>query len=140
MTKEQIGLWLDGKEALLVYSSGGEIVRERLVSDVDSQPRYEGEGSQEGRFGSQFLSGETKRERARDQQEEVYLKKLGKRLAAYSEVLLFGPAEMKLRLARLLESSKSGTISVMVKTSDKLTDNQIAAFVRDHFESERPSP
>ena len=135
MTELQIGVWLDGKEAVLVYLGDGEISREHVTSEIDSQPRYDGEGNQESRFGTQFLSGETKRDRARDQQEEAYLKKLEERLKPYSEVLLFGPAEMKRRLAKRIESGRASRISVAVKNSDKLTENQIAAFVREHFQA-----
>jgi hypothetical protein len=48
--------------------------------------------------------------------------------------LIFGPGEAKGELKTRLESHKLGGRIVAVETVDNMTDNQIAAKVRDYFQ------
>jgi hypothetical protein len=48
-------------------------------------------------------------------------------------ILIFGPGEAKGELKKRLEKSNLGGRIVGVETSDKMTDRQIAAKVRQYF-------
>jgi hypothetical protein len=49
-------------------------------------------------------------------------------------ILIFGPGEAKGELKKRLERHKLGGRIIGVKTMDKITDNQIAAKVRQYFQ------
>jgi len=52
----------------------------------------------------------------------------------YDEVLLFGPSEAKAELYNILKAEHQFTkIKIEIKQTDKLTENQQHAFVRDYF-------
>ena len=63
-----------------------------------------------------------------------YYKSLGEVIKKYDEVILFGPTNAKLELFNLLKDNHNfEKIKIEVKSSDKMTENQQHAFVRDYF-------
>jgi hypothetical protein len=48
-------------------------------------------------------------------------------------IFIFGPGEAKRELKKRLEKDKLGGRIVGIETADKMTDNQIAAKVRERF-------
>jgi hypothetical protein len=64
-----------------------------------------------------------------------FFKRLSEVLKGYTEVLLFGPTNAKTELHNLLkEDSHFNNIKIDVETTDNLTENQMHAFVKEHFE------
>jgi stalled ribosome rescue protein Dom34 len=53
-------------------------------------------------------------------------------------LLIFGPGEAKGEFRERLEHEKPSPRIVNVETTEKMTDRQIAAKVRDHFKRESP--
>ena len=76
-----------------------------------------------------------KRMHNRDQQlESKYYKELGELIKNYDEVLLFGPTEAKTELSNILENDKDfPKVKIEIRQTDKMTENQEHAFVRDFF-------
>jgi hypothetical protein len=67
-------------------------------------------------------------------QEAEYYKTLGEAIRNYDDVLLFGPTDAKVELANILGiDHRFADIKIDVKTSDKMTENQEHAFVKDYF-------
>lgn len=67
-------------------------------------------------------------------QQSDYYKKLGEVIKNYDEVLLFGPTNAKSELLNILkEDHLFAKIKIEVKSTDKMTENQQQAFVKDHF-------
>ena len=63
-----------------------------------------------------------------------YYDKVISRLTEYDGLLIFGPGEAKLELKeRLSRSETHSERTVAVETTDKLTDPQIVAKVKEHF-------
>ena len=50
-------------------------------------------------------------------------------------ILIFGPGEAKTELRQHLERARLGSKVIGVETADKMTDPEIAAKVREHFQS-----
>ena len=64
----------------------------------------------------------------------VYLKKLINILQPYTDIFLFGYSEAKVELFNILKADKHfASINITVAQTDKMTDNQQHAFVREHF-------
>jgi len=63
-----------------------------------------------------------------------FYKKLLTEIKSYNRVLLFGPTDAKVELHNLIKADNHFTnTQVEVKQTDKMTENQEHAFVRDHF-------
>ena len=82
---------------------------------------------------SQGKSENLMHNKERHQQSEYY-KELGVVIRNYDSVILFGPTEAKSELLNTLkEDHNFSKIKVEIKNTDKMTDNQEQAFVRDYF-------
>ena len=118
--KTHIGLWIDHRKAVLVLSSATEGETVTILSEAEK---------------------DTSSPIPEDSQDRKYQNHLN---AFYDEVighihdeetvLIFGPGEAKGELEKRLTHTKPGKRAVIVETTDKLTDPQIAAKVRGHFD------
>ncbi len=64
-----------------------------------------------------------------------FFKRISAIIHNYSEVIIFGPTNAKTELYNLLkEDSHFNNIKIDVETTDNLTENQMHAFVKEHFE------
>ena len=126
--KRQAGIWIDHRQAFVVFIGDGTEETERIESGMEKHVRYSGRASSEE--GS-----------ADDQQDRQYAVHLGKyydeviaHIRDAESVLLFGPGEAKGELEKRLASKGLGERIVGVETVDKMTDHQIVARVRQHYQ------
>ena len=119
------GVWIDHKKAVIVSSSEGHVTTQTVESDVAAHPRYA--GHQDG-------GGEKKYEERHGQDLDRYYDGVISQLGQPEAFLIFGPGEAKLELKERLSRTKAfSERSVDVETTDKLTDPQIVAKVKEHF-------
>ncbi len=137
-----VGVWLDHHQAHLVYPKGkDEYAVETLVSPHDNHPRFEGETSTDTSFGSfgrtsPAMGSNNEHNKHNREQKELhdYYRMLQKVLAQYDEILLFGPTTAKEELYNILFDDKAfNGKRILVEKSDKMTGNQLLAFVKDYF-------
>jgi hypothetical protein len=122
---QDVGVWIDHKKAVIVSIAAGQVTTRTLESDVRAHPHYS--GSQEG-------GGEKKYEERHNQDLDRYYDDVIGELGKPDAVLLFGPGEAKLHLKARLGRSKGSPESVVaVESTDKLTDRQIVAKVKEHY-------
>lgn len=127
-----LGVWIDKTKARIISS---EKIVGTIFSDIEIRPRYEGEGKSYGRFGDQYMTMEKSKQKRLQQQESLFLKKVKDELKTAEGIVIFGPAQTKNKLKHLLQESHSTKdIPIDVITTEKMTDNQLVAFVREHFE------
>jgi hypothetical protein len=120
-----VGVWIDHKKAVIVSIAAGQVTTTTLKSDVGAHPHYS--GSQEG-------GGEKKYEERHNQDLDRYYDDVIGQLGKPDALLLFGPGEAKLQLKERLGRSKVSSESVVaVESTDKLTDPQIVAKVKEHY-------
>ncbi len=63
-----------------------------------------------------------------------YYKKLGETIRNYGEEVLFGPTDAKVELFNILKKDHLfSNVKIEIKQTDKMTENQQHAFVKDHF-------
>jgi hypothetical protein len=78
--------------------------------------------------------GESFMQRKNQQQEAAYYKAIAESIKGYDEVLIFGPTNARVELINILKADLHFVkIKIETKASDKKTENQEQAFVRDHF-------
>jgi hypothetical protein len=126
--KRQAGLWIDHREAVLVFpvSSGEEM--KRIESGMEKDVRFSGgnrpeNGVAEDRRDAQFKT-----------HLNVYYDEVISHLRNAESILLFGPGEAKGEFEKRL-AMKVGPVGrvVVVEAADKMTEPQIAKKVREYF-------
>ena len=120
-----VGVWIDHKKAVIVSIAAGNVTTRILKSDVGPHPHFA--GSQEG-------GGEKKYEERHNLRLDQYYDDVISQIGQPDALLLFGPGEAKLQLKDRLGRSKATSERIVaVESTDKLTDPQIVAKVKEHY-------
>lgn len=131
--KKEVGLWIDHRQAVIVTLVDQVEEIKRITSDIEQLVRYSGAS-----HGSRDDTTEIRRDRQDRRFEDHLSRYYGEVITslrdAYS-ILIFGPGEAKGELQKQLESQALGERIVGVETTDKMTEGQVAAKVRDYFRS-----
>ena len=126
---DKVGIWIDHKKAVIVSASEDRVSAKTLESDVGPHARYSG---------PQDAGGEKKYEERHGQQLDRYYDEVISQLGQPEAVLIFGPGEAKLQLQERLSRSKALAERIVgIETTDKLTDPQIVAKVKEHYGIDR---
>ena len=121
-SEKKLGIWMYHANAHLMQYAD-PIVTKIISSDSTHE---------EKEFTLQ--KGESFMQRKNQQQEAAYYKAIGESIKGYDEVLVFGPTDARTELLNILqEDLHFSKIKIETKASDKLTENQEHAFVRDYF-------
>jgi DNA-binding LytR/AlgR family response regulator len=124
MTKaKKLGIWMDHFSAHLMEFTTDPIETKTIQSVLRHHEK------------KHFLNRGEKMMHNKEQEEQAeYYKKLEGIIQNYEEVLLFGATEAKVELFNLLKADKHfGSIKIEMDTTDKMTENQQHAFVKEHF-------
>ena len=128
-----VGIWLDSREAFIVYLDNETENTDRVYSDIDEANPVGGSGSSTP-YGAQEAVSETKYLHRRQHQEKQYYQSISERIAARDAIYIMGPSQAKIGLEQeLKKQSKHAEKIVSVESCDRITDNQIRAKVRDFF-------
>jgi hypothetical protein len=126
---KEVGLWIDHRRAVIVTLDGKDDkgVVEEIISGMEKHVRYSGGGDvQDGVADNQV-------DRRFNGHLDKYYDRVAEHLKDAGAILLIGPGEAKGELRKLLAHLGHGDLVVGVETADKLTNNQIAALVREHY-------
>ncbi|HZJ36703.1 MAG TPA: hypothetical protein VFD29_08765 [Gillisia sp.] len=139
-TTKQVGVWLNHSQAHFIgYKAESAFFIETIDSPYESIMREEGEGNDKTRFSPNTERGSNNEKRKHNivQNElDEYFKILEGKLESYQEILLFGPGTAKEELFnRLSENKVFKGKDIAVKSSDKLTQNQMLSNVLDFFKA-----
>jgi hypothetical protein len=133
-TLQQVGIWVDTQQAHIVRLTEEAATMETLTSGIEGLVREPGEGRPEGRFGNQFIDPEKTIQRKHEQAINQFVEDILAKLSGEEELVIFGPAQMKHKLAKAIREHRQFSDHLLdVVTSDKMTDNQTIAWVRDFF-------
>lgn len=133
----RIGVWIDQKEANIITLDRDGVYSKTIYSDIETRIRIEGEKKQFGRFGDQYLVDEKGKENRVKEYTQKYLQRVLKELGKADEILLFGPAQTKFRLEKLISEVPEMVIKLKdIQTSENMTHNQKSAYVRDYYKNQ----
>jgi len=123
-TEKKLAVYLDHSEAHLINYDADSENLETINSDFT---HFEKE---------KILSKSESGMHNKEQQElSNFFKKIAKVIMDYDNVLLFGPTDAKVELFNNLQSEhKNYKIKIEIRNTDKLTENQKIAFVKNHFD------
>jgi stalled ribosome rescue protein Dom34 len=137
--KKEVGLWVDHRRAVIVISLDQEEEIKRITSNVEKHVRYSGASYARDTSDSHHDTTEDGRDRRFDEQLSRYYDEIISHLHDATSILIMGPGEAKAELQKRFEGHEpSGCIVAMI-TADRMTDQQIAASVRQHFRESQQS-
>jgi len=122
-TAKNLGIWMDHSSANLMELTIDPIETKTIESKFTHQAK------------EQSLSkSENLMHNKEQHQQSEYDKKLGEAIKNYEAVILFGPTDAKVELFNTLKADHHfEKIKIEIKQTDKMTENQQHAFVREHF-------
>ncbi len=128
------GIWIDQKEANIIVIDDKHIKNKTILSDIDTRERVEGESKKFGRFGDQYLNNEKGKKNKIEELTRTYLKNVLNTIKNVDEILIFGPAQTKIKLENLIKDDPNlSTKTYTIQNAEKMTANQKVAFVKNYF-------
>lgn len=133
--KDNAGVWIDHRKAVIVaLSSTGEHTAV-IVSRVEKHPARAGDSPLTGRYEALQVPADNSRQRALTGELNIYYDAVIAALRNAESLVILGPGEAKGELKKRLAKAKLAGRVAAVETADKMTDRQIAAKVRGYFAS-----
>jgi hypothetical protein len=123
--KKEVGLWIDRRRAAIVTVKNGDMEMHQVVSDIDKHVRFSG--------GAQDISEEDIVERRFENHLRKYYDEVISNIHDAESILIFGPGEAKVELKKRIDGKSFIGKKIHVETEDKMTDRQITAKVKRHF-------
>ena len=121
-SKKQLGIWMDHSMANLIELTNENIVANTIVAQVGEQDE------------PLNTHDESMIQNKEHNELSAYYKRLGEVIKDYDDVLLFGPTSAKNELLNILKDDHHfDNVKIEVRPTDKMTENQQYAFVKDYF-------
>ena len=131
--KRKVGLWIDHRKAVIVFLVGEEEEIKLVRSNVEKQIQRAAGSRSGGPFESQAVPSDDRQQREFTGHLNIYYNEVVSCIRDAESILIFGPGESKGELKKHLEREGLGGHIVGIETTDKMTDPQIAAKVRQYF-------
>lgn len=129
----RVGLWIDRKGAVIVTLNDKHASVIKLESGA-KHIVYRGAPRSKTAYSAQYSQGDDQLDRQYLTHLDKYYKQVLSHLRGATNILIFGPGEAKSDLRKHLAREKAPGREVVVEAADKMTDRQILAKVRKHFE------
>jgi hypothetical protein len=128
-----VGLWIDHKQAYLIWNEDGKV--EVIPSRIEPPAHYSG-GTQLGGKLNQKADIEARRSDRFRVQINKYYRQVITAIKDASSIFVMGPGEAKLEFQKAIKKSKDLHKRLLkVETTDKMTRNQMIAYVRKFYEN-----
>ena len=123
-TNNNLGIWMDHSAANLIDINSKNVCRS-IVSKFTSETKVEA-----------LNTSESLMHNKRQQMHEAYYNEIADEIIKYNHVLLFGPTNAKVELHNYLKKDLHfKKIKIDIEPTDKMTDNEKDAFVKNHFKN-----
>jgi hypothetical protein len=133
--RTKVGLWIDHRKALIVaVTDKGQEIR-LIISKVEKQLGRSAGVRSTTHYESHLVPADDSRERRFTGVLNIYYNAVIACIRDAESILIFGPGEAKGELKKRLQKNKLAGRIVGIETIDKMTDRQIAAKVRRHFQT-----
>ena len=120
---KNLGIWMDHSNAHLMEFTTDPMTTDIISSEFTHQEKEHS-----------LSKSENLMHNKEEHQQSEYYKRLGDAIKNYDDVIIFGPTNAKLELLNVLRADHNfDKIKLEIKQTDKMTENQQHAFVRDHF-------
>lgn len=133
--KKQAGIWIDSSKAVIItFAEGREFIIE-LKSDIENKVYHHHEGDSGAFMGTRHMNNEKKFDERIKQQTDHFLKTVIDEIEGIDEVYVFGPAGMKTKLKKKIESGEVTLHNKLksVETAGSMTTNQMVAKAKKYY-------
>jgi len=122
-TKQQVGIFMDHSNAHIMEFTVDPIETTTIESTFTHQIKED-----------TLEKSEHLMHNKEQHQQAAFYKKISDVIKYYDNVILFGPTEAKVELFNILKADSAFTkTNITVKQTDKMSENQQHAFVKEHF-------
>jgi stalled ribosome rescue protein Dom34 len=130
--KKNIGLWIDHREAVLVILTEGTEEIRHIPSSGEKHARSHSKTPE----GLKEVTAEDQQDRKFENQLNKYYDEVIAAVRGADTIQIFGPGEAKGELKKRIDRDGLKAHILVVETTDKMSDRQIAAKVREYFLTE----
>ena len=133
--KQEIGVWIDHKQAVIIDGSGNTVFK--LESDMEKHTRFSGGDRGKTAYGANYFPADNQIDQRYIEHLNQYYDEVISHLREATGILILGPGEAKLELQKRLEHAGLEKKVIGIETADKLTDRQITARVKQFFADQK---
>ena len=123
----QVGVWIDHREAFVVFSNEPTIKEHSISSGIEKHIRSSGQGAESAGV------AEDQRERQLAHNRDRFYDDVIEHIHGATAIFIFGPGEAKGEFTKRVKHKGLGECITGVEAADNLTNNQIAARIQDFF-------
>lgn len=132
----QTAIWIDRKEAFILSISGDGRKCEKIESDISGHERIPGEGKAYTRMGDTYMDDAKRKDNKKAHQTKAYFDQIMTKLQSADQIVLFGPAEMKLHLEKEIRTHKELSDKLLgVEAAERMSKNQLFAWMIDYYKN-----
>ena len=131
----RIGLWIDHKRSLMVILEEKKENIQTIESGVGKHTRYRGAARSKTPYGAQYQTGDDQLDKKFSERLNKFYKDIISKIRGADGLFIFGPGEAKFELEKRLAHEKVRVRNIRIECADKMTERQIAAKVRKHFQT-----
>lgn len=128
------GLWIDHRKAVIVTVTDTGEETKQILSEVEKQLRRSGDSPLKGPYEAQLVPADDSREAGLTGSLKMYYDAVIASIRDAESLLIFGPGEAKEELRKRIEKGEMAGRIAGIETTDKMTDQQVAAKVRQYFQ------
>jgi hypothetical protein len=132
--KKVVGLWIDHRRAVIVSIENEVELIQELISNMEKHVRFSSGTHSKASNSTQGSTAEDVRDRQFMDHLGLYYDEIVSLVRDADSILIIGPGEAKVELENQLKHANLEERIVGIEAADKMTNNQIAAKVRDHFQ------
>ncbi|MBN1879676.1 hypothetical protein JW823_06165 [bacterium] len=133
-TETKVGLWIDHRKAIIVVITDKGEETGLIISKVEKQLRRSGDSPLKGSYESQQVPAADSRQKAYTGRLNIFYDAVIASIHEATSILILGPGEAKDELKEHLVKNNLGGCITGIEAADRMTDRQIAAQVRKHFQ------
>jgi len=127
------GVWIDHRQAIvvLVTNAGNEI--KKIAFDIGQPVQSRGGSRSKNKYTTNDFVAEDRLERKVENDRKDYYDDVIAAIRGADSLLILGPGEAKGEFSKHIKAKKVRGVVVELETTDKMTDRQLAAKVKQHF-------
>jgi hypothetical protein len=131
--KTQVGMWIDHREANIVFLSQDGEETQQIKSNVEKQLRRSGDSASDEPLQARRAPASDRRENGYMGHLSNYYEEIVSLTRGAESVFIFGPGEAKGELRKHFDKHNLCGLIVGFETADKMTKRQVIQKVRDFY-------
>ena len=131
----KVGVWIDHRKAIVVHisDSGEEVIH--IQSSAESQLRRSSDHTT-GAFEPLQVPSDDTRERKYKAELNTFYDEVISHLVNSKSILICGPGEARTEFRNRMDAKHSVAGKVVSEAADSMTDAQVVARIRNHFQAQ----